>query len=143
MRFLDITILAIVLCLFCPLYSGLLKNIREANSKIELAQKKADCLKFVSESFCKVGVDCAFGDFSEWANCCKLMWKLEKVEWERVDEANEAALTEGRAKERRVSESVLNEEGVREKGLTEGALYCGRWEGLYGRGEVYWRMKNK
>lgn len=114
MRLLDIAVISTVLCVFSSVISGSIKNIREIDLRIEEVHKKNDCIRFISESFCKTcngGEKRCFENLAEWSKCCRAMWSLDDLEW-RVESVSEDEI-----------------------------LYYAEWSGLYGNGLVYCRKR--
>lgn len=136
MRLLDIVVLSIVLCVFSPIYSGCLKNIRKMDSEIEFIKMKNDSLNFISKSFFNTCSQNGFKDFYEWAECCKKMWSLENIEWN----------VEGKGKSEgpEDSEGIVGTEGTENSVGTEvRPLFYASWSGPYGNGKIYYRTKGE
>lgn len=113
MRLVEVILLAVLLSLFCGIFSDCITSIRKLDVEINLARKKKDCICFISKSFCKTCEGKGFETFEEWKKTCRAMWLLEEIEYEA---------------------------GESEK---DKSLMVGKWNGAYGSGIVYCRRKNE
>ncbi len=85
MRFLEVILISVMLCLFSSLFAESLSQIRKMDSVIEEYYLKTASLDFISQSFCNVCSGKGFKDFYDWEKVCAAMWNLETIEWESVD----------------------------------------------------------
>ena len=113
MKLVDVICLYVILALFSSAFVGMYSQILKLDSELEVMRKKTDSLIFISESFCNSCQGKGFSSFDEWKRVCAGMWKLEKIEWKYLGKTGE------------------NDDG----------LWCGKWEGPYGSGEVYGSAK--
>ena len=107
MKFSDVIAFSLVLAIFCSVFSAQLGCIKRLDTEIEKKLMQRDSLAFISKSFCGVCKGKGFTDFEEWKNVCRVMWKLESIEFEYSEESMKR-------------------------------LYVGKWNGPYGKGEVYY-----
>ena len=116
--------LVISAALFFLLSNCVLSGIRtnfELSKKVIEAEKKADCVYFVSESFRNTCRGNGFDSLLEWQKSCQMMFGLDYIGYGKAD-------------------AFLAEETGGEN-ESDSVLYYGSWIGKYGEGEVYERGK--
>lgn len=84
MKFYEVIFLSVIIGLFSSSLSGYIVQIRKLNSYIEKLNGKVVSLDFISESFRNVCAGKGFKSFNEWEDTCRILWKLEFIEWKCV-----------------------------------------------------------
>ncbi len=85
MRFLDVILISILLCLFSSILAGSVIQMRKMDSVIEDYYLKTASVNFISQSFCNVCSGKGFKSFYDWKKICGAMWDLDNIEWETAD----------------------------------------------------------
>ena len=88
-----------------------MKGFISINAKANEVQQKAECLKYVSESFRNTCNGLGYESLDEWKKECRKMWNLDYISYEIRDNRNADGIT----------------------------VFHGIWTGPYGKGEAYQR----
>lgn len=124
--------LSVIVTLFSSAFTKVYRQLLRMDIQMEEMKKKSDSLIFISESFFNTCQGKGFSSFEEWKSGCGSLWQLESIEWECVGTKN---LKSEEVKSEEVKSKICESEENEKKSL----LYCGRWKGPYGSGEVYGR----
>ncbi len=87
MRLTDVPLLIVIIGLFCPLYSNQIKIINQLDGKIHERVEERDSVRFIFESFRNACRGKGFSDLDEWREICRIMWKLDLIEWESIEDS--------------------------------------------------------
>lgn len=117
MKFIDALVFMFFLSLMVFIYGYSLKSVNRTEEAAFKAKQKFESMEFISESFRNTCNGTGFSSLKEWQKTCKAMWKLDYIGWSEAEDFMEVSKSE------------------------KGILMYGKWNGIYGSGEVFCRKR--
>lgn len=63
-----------------------LKGLSRMEQKRDFFKNEALCTRFLSQSFKNTCMNCGFKNLSEWKKCCRVLWKLDYIDFREGEE---------------------------------------------------------
>ena len=85
MRLSEIIIITFFLCLFSSILRDFMVQVRKVDLLCEDMRNRTESLNFISKSFCNTCCGKGFSNLFEWKKTCSVIWNLESIEYECVN----------------------------------------------------------